>query len=58
MKICSKTGFSSAAPAGKLFSKVKKVRAARREEILDFFVQNRTKIAIFDGNSLYSGVKS
>ena len=58
MNICSKTGFSSAAPAGKLFSEVKKVRAARREKILDFFMQNHTKIAIFDGKNLNSGVKS
>ena len=44
MKKYFKSGFSSAAPARKLFSNVKQVRAARREKFLDFFMQNRSKL--------------
>ena len=58
MKKYLKSGCSSAAPARKLFSNVKWVRAARREKILDFFMHNRSIIAIFRGKNLYSGVKS
>ena len=54
----SKSWFSTTVPARKLFLKRKQVCATRCEEILDFFMQNRSKIAIFDGKNLYSGVKS
>ena len=58
LKNIKKADFFTAAPPRKLFLKIKQVRAARREEIVDFFMQNRSKIAIFDGKNLYSGVKS